>query len=386
MERKGSSLVERLSGDERSKGFPRVQGDVVKLHIGDPDFSTPEHICEAAIKAIKDGYTHYAPPGGYLELREGICRRLYEDKGIQKNPEEILVTNGASEGIFLCLSALLSPGDEVLILNPCYSLYATVAKMLGSVPIFVQLGADLKVTRAGVEKHLSSRSKMVIVNNPCNPTARVFSRKEMTVIAEIAYERGLLVLSDEVYHRITYDGRKHFSINELREVEKVSILVDSLSKTYAMTGWRIGYVAGCAKWIEWMKMVHKAVNNTLNSIAQKAAIAAVFGPQECVELMRGEYERRKKVVEDETKKIPGISTFPIEGTFYVFCRYRPFLKSVEMAEYLLRNGVSVRSGSEFGPQGEGCFRLSFTCQEGTIRNGIKRIREALLELSDFLKK
>jgi aspartate aminotransferase len=386
-ERNGSILVERLSGDERAvKGFPKIEGDVVRLHIGDPDHPTPNHICEAAIKAMRDGYTHYAPPGGYLELKEGICKRLWEDKRIQKNPDEILVTNGASEGIFLSISTLLNPGDEVLIFDPSYSLYATAAKMLGIVPRFVPFAPGFKITREVIEEHLSNHTRMVILNNPCNPTARVFSKEEVNVIAKLAEGKNFIVLSDEVYHKIIYDGKQHQSMSQMEEIKERSILVDSLSKTYAMTGWRIGYIVAPAKWITWMRMIHGVVNNTLNSIAQKAAITAVSGPQECVELMKKGYESRKILMEKEASNIPGLHPFPIEGTFYLFCRYSFPLKSIEIVQYLLKNGVAVRSGSEFGSQGEGCFRLSFTCDEESLRKGMKRIREAFLKLSDVSKR
>jgi aspartate/methionine/tyrosine aminotransferase len=331
---------------------------------------------------MKEGYTHYAPAGGYLELREAICKRLWKDKGVQKSPEEILVTHGASEGIFLSLSTLMNPGDEVLIFDPSYSLYATVARMLGILPIFVPFADGYRITKERMEEFLGVRTRMIILNNPCNPTARVFSKEEVNFIAEVAEKKNLLILSDEVYHKIIFDGKKHHSISEIKEVEKLSILVDSLSKTYAMTGWRIGYIVAPQKWISFMKTIQGAVTNSLNSIAQRAAIAAVSGPQECVELMKNGYEARKILMEKEANNIPGLHASPIEGTFYLFCRYSFPLKSVEMAEYLLRNGVSARSGSEFGSHGEGCLRFSFTCGEETIRKGMKRVREAFLKLSN----
>jgi len=385
MERNRSLFVERLLGDERAvKGFPKIEGGVVRLHIGDPDYPTPKHICEAAIKAMRDGYTHYAPPGGYLELKEGICERLWEDKKIQKTPDEILVTHGASEGIFLSISTLLNPGDEVLIFDPSYSLYATATRMLGIVPIFVPFVSGFKISKEKVEEYVSTRTRMIILNNPCNPTARVFSKEEINVIAKLAEKRNLIVLSDEVYHKIVFEGKEHYSISQIKEIEKRSILVDSFSKTYAMTGWRLGYIVAPAKWITWMRMIHGAVNNTLNSIAQKAAIAAVSGPQECVEFMKKGYEERKTLLEKEASNIPGLHPFPIEGTFYLFCRYSFPLKSIEMAQYLLRSGVSVRSGSEFGSQGEGCLRLSFTCGEKTIVEGLERIKGVFRRFSDSL--
>jgi len=383
MRKNGSVLVERLSGDERSKGFSKIEGDVVRLHIGDPDFATPDHICEAATKAMKEGYTHYGTRGGYLELKEAVCERLWEDKEIQINPEEVLVTHGASGGIFLCMSALLNPGDEVIIFNPTYSLYATVARMLGIVPVFVSFASGFKITKEAIEESLSEHTRMIVINNPCNPTARVFSKEEVDIIAELADERDLLVLSDEVYDKIIYGERKHCSISQVKEIKRRSIVINSLSKTYAMTGWRIGYVLASSRLIAYMRKIDDTVNNTLNAIAQKAAIAALSGSQKCVESMRNEYEARKTLVEKEASNIPGLQPFPIEGTFYLFFHYPYPLKSVEMAQFLLKNGVSVRSGSEFGSQGEGFIRLSFTCEEGVISKGMRRIREAFLKLADI---
>jgi aspartate aminotransferase len=374
-------MLKRLGATERSRLMARsLPRDLARLHIGDPFFETPAHICHAALKAMQAGYTHYAPFPGDPQLREAICGFLNSECGLNFQPHELLVTNGATEAIFCAIAGYIDPGDEVLVFDPTYSLYSTCVSAVGGETVSVPLSPDQRLAREELMRRVGPHSKMIIINNPNNPTGTLFSREELKTIAEVAVGNDLLVLSDEVYHRFTYDGAEHVSVAGLPELRERCLVVNSFSKTYAMTGWRVGYLAGVEELVKPILPLHCALTGTVNHPSQKAALAALRGPQGCVEEMRAEYSARRGKMLEGIKSVEGLSCIPPQGAFYVFCKFDFPLTSANLTEELMKRGVAVRSGTEYGPGGEGHIRLAFTAPAGEIEEGMQRLKKTFLEL------
>ncbi|TET85057.1 MAG: pyridoxal phosphate-dependent aminotransferase [Desulfobacteraceae bacterium] len=375
-----SEMVKRIQGSERSQRRVTVPKGAIRMHMGEPDFPTPIHIQEAATRAMRENFTHYGNPYGDEELREAICLYLKRDYGVQRKPENVLVSAGGIEGIHVISATYLNPGDEVLILDPEYSAYADSVALFGGKPVFVPRTDRFHLDLKAIEGRISKSTRMVFLSNPSNPTASVLREEQIRGLTKIAMEHDLLLIIDEVYHKLIYGGIEHFSICQVDEVKDRAILLNSFSKTYAMTGWRVGYLVADAKIIKDLVGFHKALVTCVNTPSQKACVAAITGPQDCVESMKKEYDERRRLVENALKGIERISTRPCEGAFYFFPRFEHQITSRDMTSYLADNGILVRSGTEFGENGQKHIRISFTTSIEELEEGMDRLKRALDEL------
>jgi aspartate/methionine/tyrosine aminotransferase len=375
-----SEMVKRIQGSERSQRKITVPEGAVRMDRGEPDFPTPTHIQEAATKAMRDNFTHYVDSFGDAELREAVCLSLKRDYGVERNPENVLITVGGIEGIQLISATYLDPGDEALVFDPGYSAYADSVALFGGKPVFVPLTDHFHLDLDAVENRISRRTKMVFLASPSNPTAAVLREGEIRELANLALKHNLLLVIDEVYQRLLYGDVRHFSICQVDEVKERAILLNSFSKTYAMTGWRVGYLVADTKVIRDLVELHKALVICVNAPAQKAGVAALTGPQDCVESMKAEYQRRMEFVDEALQGIERVSTPPCEGAFYFFPRFQHKLTSREMTAYLAERGIMVRSGTEFGQRGQHHIRLSFATSMEQLEEGMERLKGALDEL------
>ncbi len=305
---------------------------------------------------------------------------LDRDYGVETSPDHVLVTAGGIEAIHIISASYLNPGDEVLIADPGYSAYADSVTLFGGRPVPVPLTDRFHLDLGAVRKAVTDKTKMVFLANPGNPTGAVFGEEEIRGIAAIAEEHDLLLVVDEVYHKLMYGADRHFSICEVEEVKDRAIVVNSFSKTYAMTGWRVGYLVAHPTIVKDLVRFHKALVICTNTVAQKAAVAAITGPQDSVETMRTEYNKRRLLVEKALNGIDGLQTPPCEGAFYLFPRFEHRVTSKEMTSYLAEKGVLVRSGTEFGERGESHVRLSFTIASAELEEGMDRFKRALDEM------
>jgi aspartate aminotransferase len=375
-----SDRVKRLSGSERSQRPTAIPKGAIRLDMGEPDFTTPTHIQEAAGRAMRDNLTHYGNAYGEPALREAVCRSIKRDFGVERRPENVLVTVGGIGAINVVCATYLNPGDEALIPDPEYSAYADSVSLFGGTPVLVPLKEDFHIDLEAFEKCISPKTKMVFISNPGNPTGRVLREDEIRGLTRLAVKRDLLLVVDEAYHRLIYSGARFFSICQVEDVQNRSILLNSFSKTYAMTGWRVGYMVADAALIKDMVTFHKATTICPNVPAQMACAAASAGPQECVEAMRREYEKRKDLVEKKLKEVKRLHTPPCEGAFYFFPRFEHSLTSQQMTEYLFSKGILVRSGTEFGACGQKHLRICFATSMESLESGLDRLKRALDEL------
>jgi len=352
--------------------------DIIGLHAGEPDFPTPRDIVEAGSRALDDGYTHYTHGAGILQLREAISRKLLEENGIEANPKtEITVTVGGFAAIFASIQATINPGDEVIVLQPSWPSYAGFVRLADGVPVPVSLqGPDFEPSGADVKGHITNRTRMILVNSPNNPTGAVYSQSCLLELAKLAREHGLLILADEVYEKIIFNGNKHFSVASRSDFKDSTITVNSFSKTYAMTGWRIGYVVANEAITNGIRKMHGYMASCAPASAQKAALEALSGPQDCVSEMIEEYRRRRDLIVNGLNGIDGFQCAPPKGTFYAFPSVsRLGLPSTRIAEELLEQAkLAGIPGSAFGEAGEGYLRLSFATSQRNIQEAIARIR------------
>jgi aspartate/methionine/tyrosine aminotransferase len=375
-----SEMVKRIQGSERSQRKIVVPEGAVRMDRGEPDFPTPVHIQEAATRAMKDNFTHYVDPYGDRELREAICVSLKRDYGVERNPENVLITVGGLEAINVICATYLNPGDEALVFDPGYSAYADSIALFGGKPVFVPLTDRFHLDLKALEERISKRTKMIFLASPSNPTAAVLTEEEIRGLANIALERNVLLVIDEVYYRLLYGGIEHFSICQVDEVKDRAILLNSFSKTYAMTGWRVGYLVADPKVIRDLVGFHKTLVICVNAPAQKGCVAALTGPQDCIEAMKAEYTRRMMLVGKALKGTERVSTPPCEGAFYFFPRFEHQITSRDMTQYLAERGVFVRSGTEFGENGQHHIRISFATSIEKLEEGMERLKGALDEL------
>jgi len=354
--------------------------DIIELQTGDPDFATPEHIVQAASEAVRQGYTHYVASRGIPELREAIAEKLWKENRIKAEPEtEIMVTPGAVHAVFAAVMATVNPGDEVIIPDPGWVAYpGCVALAGGTVTRIPGYKKSLAPDIDQLQKAITPKTKLLILNYPSNPTGMTLTSDQLKQIAEIAIRHNLLVLADEIYEKILYDGREHHSLASLEGMPERTITINGFSKTYAMTGWRIGYACAGARIIDQMLKVQQYSVTCANAFVQKAAVAALRGPQECVTEMVEEYDRRRQAITNGLNRIKGISCRQPEGTFYVFADISQLgLSSVAAAEFLLDKArVGVVPGSAYGPSGEGYMRMSFANSMENIERALSQIEEA----------
>jgi len=377
--RQPSATIQRLQGSERAGQSAAPGPGVIPLQTGDPDFPTPPHIVEALGDAVEQGYTHYPPYQGDPELRAVIADQLSARSGVTWSAEDVSITNGGSGAIYGGMVAYLDPGDQVLVPQPNFSLYGDVAQSIGAevsnVPLTTDLHLDLDALRAAA----GARARMVILCNPCNPTGTVFRRDELLELAAFCQERDLLMLADEAYERILFDGRVHISALELPDMADRLLFVQTFSKTYAMTGWRLGYLAARGGMAKSGMIVHRTAVGTVNWAVQRAGIVALTTPSDWPDRMVEEYAFRRGMLDELLRDAEGASWRPPEGTFYAFVKYRADMSAREMTRFLLERGVAVRSGTEFGPGGEGHVRLSFATSRDNIREGAHRLAAAFAE-------
>jgi aminotransferase len=356
--------------------------NLVHLEQGEPDFTTPTHIVEAAIAAAREGFTHYTEVDGTLELRQAVAEKLRNENAIDVDPKtEITITSGSQEAMLVTTLGFLNRGDEALILDPYYPAYFEDTLIAEATPVTVPLdeGRNYGVKVEALEERISEKTKIIWMCNPCNPTGHVFSKKDLENIAEVAQEHDLIVFADEIYEKLVYDGANHVSIGSLPGMEDRTITVNGFSKAYAMTGWRIGYVVAEKKLSATLRKLHYYAVLCPNAISQKAAIAALTGPQDCVQEMLREYDRRRKLMIDKLNLIKSIQYIIPKGAFYVFPNFSAFKKSDEaLAQRLLKEaGVVTVPGSSFGASGEGHLRISYSISYEQIREGMERIRMCL---------
>jgi aspartate/methionine/tyrosine aminotransferase len=353
--------------------------DIIGLHAGEPDFPTPSHIVEAASRALQEGHTHYTHGAGVLELREAISRKLLDENEIDANPKtEITVTAGGFAAAFAITQSMIDPGDEVIVLEPSWPSYAGFVRLAGGVPVPVPLrGPAFEPNVSELRAHFTNRTKMIIVNSPNNPTGSVYSKSSLLDLAKLAKEKESLVLSDEVYEKIVFDGNEHFSAASRSDLRDSIITVNSFSKTYAMTGWRIGYVVASESVSTQIRKIHGYMVSCAPSSAQEAAIEALSGPQDCVTEMVDEYHRRRGLIVAGLNDVDGFHCVAPKGTFYAFPDISGTgIPSTKLAEELLEKvGVASIPGSAFGKAGEGYLRVSFAASQASIQQGLARIRD-----------
>jgi len=373
------------SGIRRFFALAQEIPNVINLSIGEPDFTPPRHILEAGWKATLSGKTHYAPTNGIPELREALAKKAYDEYGLKYDPNsEVLVTVGGIEAISLALMALVNPGDEVLIPNPGFVCYEPGVRLAGGVPVSVPIleKNKFKPSVDDVTSLITGKSRVMILNYPNNPTGMVLSHDELAALAKIAVERDLIVISDEVYEKIIYDGEKHYCMATFPGMRERTLVVNSFSKTYAMTGLRVGYVYGPKELIAPLWLCHQYFVACVDTFAQYAALAALEGPQDFVKEMVAEFDRRRRFLYKRLNEIGGFSCIFPKGAFYMFPSIKAFkMSSEEFARFLLEEAqVATVPGSAFGSYGEGYIRISYAAAYEQLEEAIDRIEKAVRKL------
>lgn len=367
----------------------KAQGiDIISLSLGEPDFDPPQHVLDAAQEAMQSGYHKYSPVDGYKELREAICRKFERENGLKYSPEQIVVSTGAKQCLANVALCLVDEGDEVLVPAPYWVSYSDLIKLAGGTPIELRSGiaTDFKITPEQLEEAITERTKMVWLNSPCNPSGSVYSRQELEALAAVLRKYpNILICSDEIYEHIRFEG-EHTSIASLEGMYERTITINGVSKAFAMTGWRIGYMAA-PQWIAkaCTKMQGQITSGT-NSIAQRATIAALDAPLEKIQYMIDEFRVRRDLVVDGLRQIPGLQVNRPQGAFYIFMDVSAFLGKTlrgreikttdDMAMYLLEEAkVATVAGSAFGSND--CVRLSYATSREVLSEAVRRIAEAL---------
>ena len=366
--------------------------DIVNLSIGEPDFDTPAHIKEAAKAAIDQNYSKYPPVPGYVSLRQAICGKLLRENGLSYTPEEIVVSNGAKQSLCNALLSLVDPGEEVIIPAPYWVSYPQMVRLADGIPVYVDapIGQDFKMTPAQLEAAITPRTRLLILCSPCNPTGAVYSRSELEGLAEVVKRHpGLMVLADEIYEHINYAG-EHASIASIPGMRERTVLVNGVSKAYAMPGWRIGFLAAPAWVTAACNRLQGQYTSGPGTISQKAAEAAFSGPQDCVEQMRLAFLRRRNLLVRLLREIPGLEVNEPQGAFYLFPRVSAYFgkadetgrvirNATDLSMYLLETGhVAMVSGDAFG--GPDCLRLSYATSDENLEEAARRMKVALARL------
>lgn len=380
-----------LAMSQRSNELKAQGVDVVNLSVGEPDFNTPQHIKDAAKKAIDDNYTHYSPVPGYPVLREAIAAKLRRENGLDYKPSQIICSNGAKQSVCNVIMSLVGEGDEVIVPAPYWVSYTQMVKLADGEPVTIPTGLaqNFKITPAQLEAAITPQTRALILCTPSNPTGSIYSLAELEALAEVLrrHER-VMVISDEIYEHINYIGR-HSSMAQVEGMRERTVIINGVSKAYAMTGWRIGFAAA-EEWV--VKACNKLQGQYTSgpgSVSQIAAAAAFSGPQDCVEQMRREFEERKNLIVALTRQIPGLEANDPDGAFYLFPKCSSYFgksdgaavinSSDDLANYLLDKAhVATVSGDAFGAPGY--FRMSYATSQDNIRKAMARIAEALAKL------
>ncbi len=369
---------------ERATRMQKEGKDVIHMEIGRPDFDTPEVIKKAAFDSLEKGHVFYTSNYGTPELRAAIAEKLTKENNVAYAPEEILVTIGVGEGTFAAIAAFVNPGEEILVPNPVWLNYIHVPQFFGTVPVNYSLKEenDYQIDMDELESKTTEKTKMLVINSPCNPTGTVQSLETLQKLAEFAKKHNLIVLSDEIYEKLVYGGAKHISIASLPGMKERTITLNGFSKCYSMTGWRLGYAAAPVEFIQGMVRVHHYVNTCASSFVQDAGVVALREAEPDVQVMVKEYERRRNYAVKALNEIEGISCKMPEGAFYIFVNVKSFGKtSAEIADYLLDEAlVATVPGTAFGTEGEGYIRLSYACSYERIVEAMARMKEAFAKL------
>lgn len=375
-----ASRLQRIkpSGIRRFFSLAQSVPDIISLGVGEPDFTPPQHILEAAKRALDRGLTHYPPTTGIWELREALVEKARHNYGLSYDPDnEVLVTVGGTQAIYLALQALINPGDELLIPDPGFLCYEPSVLMAGGTPVFMPLleKNGFKIEEEDVMSQITKKSRMMIINSPNNPTGAVLSHGDLAKLAKLAVERDMFVISDEVYEKITYDGARHYCLATFPGMRERTLVVGSFSKTYAMTGFRVGYVYGPKELIAPMMLVHQYCVACVNGPAQYAALEALKGPQGFVREMVAEFDKRRRLLYSRLNEIEGFRCSLPKGAFYIFANIEDFqMPSEKLTELLVSQGrVITVPGSAFGKHGEGYLRFSYATAYDRIDEALDRI-------------
>ena len=368
----------------KAKALEAQGRDVVHLEIGEPNFDTSKNICDAGVKAIRDGYTHYGPAAGLPELREAIAKYISDSRGIEVSVDEVAVTPGAKPIMFFGILSCVDEGDEVIYPNPGFPIYESVINFVGAKPVPVPLReeVDFRFDLDALRDSVSDKTRMIIINSPQNPTGGFLLKSDLEAIAELAIENNITIMSDEVYSQIIYDDAKHESIAALPGMKERTIIIEGHSKTYAMTGWRLGYGVMPADLAAQITKLMVNSNSCTAAIVQMAGLEALTGPQDEVGKMVAELKRRRDAIVSGLNAIEGITCKNPLGAFYVFPNVTAMpMSSDDFAEHLLQKyAVATLSGTAFGEYGDGYLRLSYAGSMESIKEGLKRIAEAVDKL------
>jgi len=376
----------------KAKELKELGVDVVSFGAGEPDFNTPENIIEAAIKAMKDGKTKYTPTSGILDLRKAICKKLNKDNDLNYEPNQIVVSTGAKQSLANAFTAILNKGDEVIIATPYWVSYPELIKLSDGVPVILKTikENDYKYTINELRSSITRNTKAIVINSPNNPTGSIYTKEELFEIAEFAKENNLIIISDEIYEKLIYDNEKHISIASISEdAYNRTIVINGLSKAYAMTGWRIGYSACNKEIAKLMSSVQSHVTSNINSISQYAAIEALSGPKESINIMIKEFEKRRNYMINRLKQINDLSIIEPKGAFYIMiCIDKYYNKSINNEKIkssldfsksiLEEEKVAVIPGVAFGL--DNYIRLSYATSMEIIEEGLNRLERYLKKL------
>jgi len=361
----------------RCRELERQGKKILHFEIGEPDFPSPPHVVEATKKALDQGFTHYTPPQGIFELQGAVCEEIERSRGFRPKPEQVLIGPGGKPIILYAMLATIEGGDEVIVQDPAYPMYASIANYAGAkvVPVRLKEGNEFRMTAEDVKEKVTGKTKMIVINSPQNPTGSVLAKEDVSGIAEIAEDNDLWLLSDEIYNRIIYDA-KHSSPATYDEATERTVLVDGFSKAYAMTGYRLGYGVGPEELIQ--KMVLLAINtiSCVTAFVQLAGIAALRGPQDSTEAMVREFRARRDLIVSGLNGVKGFKCLNPKGAFYVFPNIRGTgMSSAECSKYLLeKGGIAVLPGTAFGAAGEGYVRFSYATSQDNIREMIRKLK------------
>lgn len=369
------------AGGERAKFMTaKTPAGLIRLDSGSPSFATPQHIVDAVKQAIDEGHTGYILEKGVMTLLEAICESIAAETGATYAPGQVLITNGSSSGIYTVMSCLLDPRDEVIVFDPSYSLYPHVARQLGAVPVPVRHKADYQLDIDAVRAAITPRTRLVMLNNPNNPTGIVYREADVAALLDLCAEKDLLLASDEAYSKLMQPGQVHVPVLKYHQHRERMILLGTFSKTYAMTGWRLGYVVAPPDLIDYLYGIHRSINGPICNFVQRAGIAALRGPQDCIAEFNKVYHARAALMHRLACAIPGLHPAAPQGAFYMWTRFDLPLPARQLKARLFERGVAVRSGSEYGVGGEKHLRISYSVSEATIEKGMAVIADVVREL------
>lgn len=362
------NILEKVAS-RKNKGL-----EIAVLAAGEPDFDTPDYIKESAIKAIKEGKTKYTPVSGIPELREAVVNTIKKTAGLNYSSENVLVSSGAKQSIFNILFSIVEEGDEVIILVPYWVSYPEMVQLAGGKPVFVSPSKDFSINLEEIKRHITPKTKAIMLNSPNNPTGVVYTEKEMRELADLVKEKEIFIISDEIYDKLVYDNTKIFSMAKIQQMREKTFIINGVSKTYAMTGWRIGWAVGPKKYIDIAKSIQSHTTSCPSSISQYAALAALTVNNTATEEMRATFEKRRNLMIKLLREIPGLS-FPYpKGAFYIFVNVSRYDRdSIHFCNTLIDNGLSVIPGVSFGI--DGYIRISYASSFSEIESGLGHLRD-----------